>query len=167
VSGGAGGVQIGISDESALQRGWKVLNANVRTANADLVLDGILVETMVPTDVEFMIGAKRDPQWGVVLMVGLGGVWVEVMGDVQLLPPGLSSSEIRRRIMLLRSSALLREFRGKPARDVDVLIDVIQRVDALMAAYPEIAEIDINPIVLNSKNLGAVALDALIMIGEK
>ena len=76
----AGGVLIGISDKSALRKGWEVLNANVRTANADLVLDGILVEVMVPTGVEFMIGAKRDPQWGVVLMVGLGGIWVEVMG---------------------------------------------------------------------------------------
>jgi succinyl-CoA synthetase beta subunit len=102
----------------------------------------------------------------VVLTVGLGGVWVEALRDVQLLAPGCTASEIRDRIVELRASALLGRFRGQPPRDIAALTDAIERVDALMAAYPAIKEIDINPIVIHAEDRGVVALDALIVIGE-
>jgi acetate---CoA ligase (ADP-forming) len=99
-------------------------------------------------------------------MVGLGGIWVEAMRDVQLLAPGSALDEIHARIMALRSAALLGPFRGQPPRDIGALIDAIERLDALMTAYPAIKEIDINPIAIHPEGRGAVALDALIAIGE-
>jgi acyl-CoA synthetase (NDP forming) len=162
----AGGVLIDITDDAALKAGWERLQANVRATHPDLTLDGVLVEAMSPSGVELMIGGKRDAQWGVVLTVGLGGVWVEALCDVQLLAPGCTAIEIRDRIVELRASALLGRFRGQPPRDIAALTDAIERVDALMTAYPAIKEIDINPIVIHAEDRGVVALDALIVIGE-
>ncbi len=160
-----GGVLVGIADAASLHAGWERLHANVRAAHPDLTLDGVLVEAMSSSGVELIIGGKRDPEWGVVLMVGLGGIRVEAMQDVQLLAPGCTADEIRDRIMALRASALLRRFRGQPPRDIAAVIEAIERVDALMAAYPAVTEIDITPIAVHAEGRGAVALDALIVIG--
>jgi acyl-CoA synthetase (NDP forming) len=162
----AGGVVLGIGSESALQEGWDRLHASLQAAKPGLVLDGVLIETMAKPGVEFLVGAKRDPEWGAVLMVGLGGIWVEALHDVRLLPIPLSSREIRDQIMALRGSALLGALRGQPPRDVDALVDAVGRVGALMQAYPQITEIDINPIVVDIAGHGILALDALITIGN-
>ena len=82
----AGGVALNITDERALRAAWESMTASVRRAAPDVALDGILVEEMGPRGVELMIGAKRDPGWGTVLLLGLGGIWVEALGDVKLLP---------------------------------------------------------------------------------
>jgi acetate---CoA ligase (ADP-forming) len=86
--------------------------------------------------------------------------------DIRLLPIPLSSREIRDQIMALRASALLGALRGQPPRDVDALVDAVGRVGALMQAYPQITEIDINPIVVDTAGHGILALDALITIGN-
>ena len=162
----AGGVVIGIRSDAELKSAWDRLHSNVRAAKEALVLDGVLVEAMGASGIEFMVGAKRDAEWGVILMVGLGGIWVEAMRDVQLLPSGLSSDAIRHKVMALRSSTLLRPFRGQPPRDVSALVEAIRRLDALMNAHPQIKEIDVNPIVIYPEGHGALALDALIVIGD-
>jgi acetate---CoA ligase (ADP-forming) len=162
----AGGVVLGIASESALKQGWDGLHTSLQAARPKLVLDGVLVEAMAKPGVEFMLGAKRDPEWGAVLMVGLGGIWVEALHDIRLLPIPVSSREIREQIMALRAGALLGPLRGQPPRDVDALVDAAGRVAALMQAFPRIAEIDINPIVVDYAGRGILALDALIALGN-
>ena len=82
----AGGVMLNLADEAALRAAWDTLMKNVKRAAPDVTLDGALVEKMSPKGIELMVGAKRDPGWGTVLLLGLGGIWVEALGDVQLLP---------------------------------------------------------------------------------
>ena len=79
-----GGIAVGIAGEAALRAAWDKMNAAIAKARPDLTLDGILVEAMAPSSgLELIAGARRDPAWGEVLMVGLGGIWAEALGDVR------------------------------------------------------------------------------------
>ena len=90
----AGGVMLNIGDPTALRAAWDKLMTNVKRAAPDVKLDGALVEKMSPKGLELMVGAKRDPGWGTVLLLGLGGIWVEALGDVQLLPGDAGEEQI-------------------------------------------------------------------------
>ncbi len=114
----AGGVVLGVSDIAALREGWTRLYANVARAAPDVKLDGVLVETMSPRGVELIIGARNDPEWGAVLLVGLGGVTAEALKDVRILPAGLSADVIAAEISRLKGAALLKGFRGDVPRDI-------------------------------------------------
>ncbi|MNG26838.1 hypothetical protein D3C84_1118770 [compost metagenome] len=96
-------------------------------------------------------------------MVGLGGIWTEVLADVQLLPADLQTDRIVAQLRKLRASKLLTGYRGAEPVDLDAVAEVVATVGRLMLSVPEIAEIDINPLVAYSKGKGVVALDALIV----
>ena len=100
----AGGVMLNLADEAALRAAWDTMMASVKRAAPDVTLDGALVEKMSPKGIELMVGAKRDPGWGTVLLLGLGGIWVEALGDVQLLP----GDRRRRRRFAKRSASCAR-----------------------------------------------------------
>ena len=137
--------------------------SNVERAKPGLALDGVLVERMAAKGLELVVGAKRDPQWGPVVLVGLGGIWVEALGDVRLLPPDLDEKSIVAEIEKLRSAKLLRGFRGSAARDVGAVARTVFLVGRLMRTVPEISEIDINPLFVHAENEGVTAVDALIV----
>ncbi|GGO83446.1 hypothetical protein GCM10011348_27240 [Marinobacterium nitratireducens] len=158
-----GGVLLDIRDEAALRSAWDTLYANIDRAEPSLVLDGVLVEKMGERGLELVVGANRDPHWGPVLMVGLGGIWVEALGDVQLLPPTLPKAAIVERLRRLKGAKLLAGFRGAPAVDLEAVAEVVSAVGQLMLEQPQITEIDINPLVAYGEGKGVVALDALIV----
>jgi acyl-CoA synthetase (NDP forming) len=162
-----GGVQLGISSPKELADSWSTLHCNLQRARPDLDLDGVLAERMARKGLELIVGARNDPQWGPVLMVGSGGVLAEVMRDVQLLPPDLSRDQIVEEMNGLRCSALFRGFRGAPSLDVVAAAHVIATLGQLMCSLPQIAEIDINPLVVYENGQGAVALDALILVAPE
>jgi len=97
------------------------------------------------------------------VMVGLGGIWVEAIGDVRLLPPDLDETSIVAEIGKLRSAKLLGTFRGSPARDVAAVARTVSLIGQLMRTMPEISEIDINPLFVHAENEGVTAADALII----
>ena len=162
----AGGVALNLADEAALRAAWDRMMASVKTAAPDVALDGALVEKMSPRGVELMVGAKRDPGWGTVLLLGLGGIWVEALGDVQLLPSGADAGLIREALGRLRSAKLLAGVRGAPPADVDAVVRVVQAIDRLMQSVPALTEIDVNPLMVHADGQGATALDALIIAGS-
>lgn len=159
----AGGVLLGVADEGALRSAWGKLMDNLARAQPGLVLDGVLVEAMATRGVELMVGAKRDPAWGPVLLLGLGGVWVEAMGDARLLPPDATQERIVEELLRLRSAKLLTGFRGSPAADLEAVARAAASIGTLMLAVPEIIEIDVNPLVAHPRGQGVTALDALIV----
>jgi acyl-CoA synthetase (NDP forming) len=161
----AGGVIVGIRDESALREAWGRLHAEVGRARPDLTLDGILVERMAAQGLEMAVGARRDPSWGPVLMVGLGGIWIEALEDVRLLPADLDEGAIVEELARLKAARLLAGERGAPALDVAALAKVVARLGVLMRARPEIAEIDVNPLTVYPAGQGVLALDALLVVG--
>jgi acetate---CoA ligase (ADP-forming) len=162
----AGGVALNIADETGLRATWDRMMASVKRAAPDAALDGALVEKMSPRGVELMVGAKRDPGWGTVLLLGLGGIWVEALGDVQLLPSGADAGLIGEALGKLRSAKLLGGVRGAPPADVEAVIPVVQAIDRLMQTVPELTEIDVNPLMVHAQGHGATALDALIVVGS-
>jgi hypothetical protein len=115
--------------------------------------------------VELIVGAKSDPEWGPVILVGFGGVQAELLHDVRLLPPDLPHDAICAELRQLKSGALLDGFRGSPALDVDAVAGIIAGLGRLLLGTPAIREIDLNPVVVYPKGQGAVALDALILTG--
>lgn len=163
----SGGVLLGIADEAALRRGWEALHHSIQAYDSTLQLDGILVETMGARGLELVVGAVRDPQWGPVLMVGLGGIWVEALGDVQLMPPGLPLPAIVSRLRSLKAAKLLQGYRGSPAVDLEAVGRAVSAIGQLMLAHPEISEIDVNPLVAYGLGQEALALDALVVVGAK
>jgi len=159
----AGGLALNLTGEAALRTAWDVTMRNVKGAMPDIRLDGALVEKMSAKGVELMVGAKRDPGWGTVLLVGLGGIWVEALGDVQLVPGSADAAQIREALSKLRSAKLLASARGALPADVDAVVQAVMALGRLMQTVPELTEIDVNPLMVHAKGEGATALDALIV----
>jgi hypothetical protein len=126
-------------------------------------LDGVLVEAMVRPGLELVVGVRGDPDWGPVLVVGLGGVWAELLGDVRLMPGDLDAAAIVVELGRLKAAPLMTGFRGAPVLDLGAVGGIASRLGRFAAAHPEIAEIDINPLVVYPEHEGAVAVDALIV----
>ncbi len=150
----AGAVRLDLRDAAA-----------VRAACAAMTVakNGFLVQPMMRGGVELVIGTKRDAQFGPVLLVGLGGVLVEVMRDTAVSLAPVGKAEARRMLERLRGFRLLQGFRGSPAADLDAVCETMARVSELAADFSDrIEEIDVNPVLARAD--GAVALDALIVL---
>lgn len=160
----AGGVIVGLADADAVAAGWDKLHANIAAARPGLALDGVLVEGMAERGVELIVGARNDPAWGPVILVGFGGVAAELLHDVRLLPTGLSQDAIAAEIRQLRMAPLLDGFRGAPPMDVAAVGRIVSALGEVVAATPAIREIDLNPVLVYPEGQGAIALDALISI---
>ncbi|MGD9812183.1 MAG: acetate--CoA ligase family protein, partial [Sphingobium sp.] len=159
----AGGVILSLGNADAVRDAWTTLHENIQRAQPGVVLDGVLVEKMAAKGLELVVGAKRDPKWGPILLVGLGGIWIEAIGDVRLLPCDLAEEDIIEEIGKLRSAKLLDAFRGSPPVDVKALAKTVSLVGRLMMTRPEIVEIDINPVFAHAEGQGVTAVDALIV----
>lgn len=159
----AGGVMLGIGDADALRAAWQALHDNIARAAPGLTLDGVLVERMADKGLELMIGAKRDPKWGPVLLVGLGGIWVEALGDVRLMPADMAVEDIVAELGKLRSAKLLGGVRGAPPIDVRSVAETAALIGRLMTTVPEIEEIDLNPVFAHPEGQGLTAVDALVV----
>ena len=156
-----GGVMVGLADATALRAGWDRLHTNVHTHRPELQLDGVLIEAMGPRGLELVVGAKRDAEWGPVVLVGLGGIWIEALKDVRLIPADMAVSDIVVELGRLKAASLLNGIRGAEAVDVEAVAQVVALVGAQMRANPQIAEIDINPLVAYPDRV--LALDALVV----
>jgi acyl-CoA synthetase (NDP forming) len=160
----AGGVIVGLADAAAVRAGWDRLAANIAANRPDLVLDGVLVETMAARGIELIVGARNDPHWGPVLLVGFGGVAAELLHDVRLLPPDLPHEAIVAELRKLRMAPMLDGFRGAPKADLDAVATIVGRLGRIVAATPGISEVDLNPVIVYPQGEGALALDALIHV---
>jgi succinyl-CoA synthetase beta subunit len=160
----AGGVILNVADETALIEAWKTIAANIAKTRDDIILDGMLVETMAAPGLEMVVGARRAGAWGAIVTVGLGGIWIEALHDIRLVPADLDRDGIVAELRKLKGAALLSGHRGAPAVDLDAITDCALRLGALLRGDPRIAEIEINPLVVYPK--GALALDVLMHVEE-
>jgi acyl-CoA synthetase (NDP forming) len=159
-----GGVALNLTDEAAVLAAWDAMMRNVKHAAPNTELDGALIEKMSPRGIELMVGAKRDPGWGTVLLLGLGGIWIEALGDLQVLPATADKVQIIEALGKLRAAKLLVGMRGAPPADLTAAAEVVLAISGLMQSIPEISEIDINPLMVHGEGEGATALDALIVV---
>ena len=160
-----GGVILGTSQDDALRVAWTQIHDNVRRHAPGTALDGVLIERMGERGLEMIVGARHDPQWGPVILVGFGGIAAEVTRDVRLLSHDLTKEAVVREIGKLKGAALLHGHRGAPQLDVDALAEVVVRLGTLLQSAPDICEIDLNPVVVYPRGQGVLALDALMLVG--
>jgi len=158
-----GGVALRLADAEAVREAWDKMQRDIARSLPNLALDGILVEEMGQSGTEVIVGARVDPEWGPVLLVGLGGVLAEALGDSRLLVPDVSRDAVVEELWKLKSSTLFRGFRGAPELDIEALAEIVIKLGELVVANPAIREVDINPVIVYPMNSGAVALDALII----
>jgi acyl-CoA synthetase (NDP forming) len=163
----AGGVLLGVADAGAVRAAWATLQANVERAQPGLRLDGVLVEAMSPRGLELVAGARRDPKWGAIIIVGLGGIFVEALQDVRLVAADATKEQVLAELNELKGAKLLHGFRGRPAVDVDAVADVAVALGRLIRSQPEIVEIDVNPLMAYARGEGATALDALVVTAQE
>ena len=155
-------VEVDVAGAREVRTAYGRLLERAEAAAPTADLDGVLVSELVTGGTETVLGVTDDPLFGPTVMFGLGGVFVEVLGDVTFRVPPFDRAEARRMVSDLRGSPLLTGARGRPAADVGALVDVIMRVQRLAVDLAgEIAELDINPLVVRPK--GAVAVDALVV----
>jgi len=126
---------------------------------------GCLVQKMVPPGREVLIGMSRDPQFGPLVAFGLGGIYVEALKDVVFRVAPFGPEEAAEMIREIRSYPLLEGVRGEPPADHAALVDALCRVSQLVTDFPEIVELDINPLVVYEEGRGAVALDMRVVLG--
>lgn len=153
----AGAVKLDLRDEAALRAACAAMTAATK---------GFLVQAMVKGGVELVVGIKRDPQCGPVLLVGLGGVLVEILHDTALALAPVGKMEARRMLESLKGYKLLQGYRGAPAADLDAVCDAIARISEFAADHADrVEEIDVNPLLARPHD--AIALDALIVLRDR
>ena len=158
-----GGVALGVATGAELRQAFAGILTSVASHAPGVAIAGIGVYEMVEGGVELIAGMRRDPVFGPVLLLGMGGVFTEILDDKVLRVIPLAGSEADSMARQLKGFALLDGARGRPAADTGALADIMQRLAALALACPDIAEIDINPLMVLPRGHGALAADALVV----
>ena len=159
----AGAVMLGLSGD-AVRDGYRTVLARAKAAYPNAKIDGVLVQAMAKRGREMILGVTRDPDFGPMLMVGLGGIHVEVLKDVAFAPVPLGAEEALDLIGQLKGAALLDAVRGEPAADRDALARLMVALSRFAADHADtIAEIDLNPVIVHPVGEGLTSVDALIV----
>ena len=160
----AGAVTLSLTSRDEVRLAFDRVLDNARRHAPQARILGVLVQPMAPPGREVILGVKRDATFGSMLMVGLGGVQVEVFKDVALAPLPLNEGDAREMLARLEGAPLLGAFRGQPATDVDALVDVMVRLAQFASDHADtIAEIDLNPVLVHAQGKGVSVVDALIV----
>lgn len=160
-----GGVKVNIKDEEELIKAFQELTIGVRQALPGVSILGVLVQEMIAGGKEIIIGFTRDPQFGPLVMFGLGGIYVEVIKDVSFRLAPLCPEEAQEMIREIKGYPLLKGVRGEPEADLEALVNSLVSLAQLAADFPELSEGEINPLLVRPKGQGAVAVDARLALG--
>jgi acetyltransferase len=160
----AGAIRLGVEGADAVGRAYAEVVAAAKRYKPGARIEGVLVQEMVPSGVELMLGITADPAFGPVLVAGLGGIHVEVLRDVACRLPPVTREEARTMLKELKAYPLLEGVRGSPPRDIDAVCGAIARLSQLaLDLGAEVQELDINPLVALERGAGARVVDALIV----
>jgi acyl-CoA synthetase (NDP forming) len=159
-----GGVQLNLRNNPALAAAFDDMMGRIHQAYPEAKIDGVLVQPMVTGGREMILGGRQDPQFGPVLMVGLGGIFVEIFDEVALRVAPITRSEAEEMVSELRGAQILRGARGHKPSDTGALMEALLRLSQLLVDFPEIKEVDINPLRLFHHQEGCRALDARMII---
>jgi acetate---CoA ligase (ADP-forming) len=162
-----GGVRVGLANAAAVEDAFELMMLRVKRKKPEAQLQGVLVEKMIMGGKEVILGMKKDPQFGPVLMFGLGGIFVEVLKDVVFGLAPLTEEECRKMIEGTRSYKILRGVRGGRPVDINAVVVALQRLSQLVMDFPEIEEVDINPLMAGAEGDGAFVVDARIILSKE
>ena len=159
-----GGVELSLDDADAVRAAYERMMVSVKAAAPDATVDGAAVQEMAKPGTEVIIGTTTDPQFGPVMMFGLGGILVEVLKDVAFRIVPLEDRDARQIIREIKAFAVLEGVRGQPGADLDALESMVLQVSEFVAGHPEVAELDLNPVIAYPD--GAIAVDARVVLAE-
>jgi acetyltransferase len=162
-----GGVKIGLASAQAVEDAFELMMLRIRRRKPEAELRGVLLEKMIMGGRETILGMKKDPQFGPMLMFGLGGIFVEVLKDVTFGLAPLTEEDCRKMLERTRSYKLLTGVRGEKGVDIDAIVQNMQRLSQLVLDFPEISEIDINPLKAGYEGDGAFVIDARIILSKE
>lgn len=162
-----GGVALNIENEEMVRATFRNMVKTAAEKRPEAKIEGITVQKMVDTrdGIELIVGTKKDPVFGTVMLVGMGGTTAELFKDQRLEFPPLNEHLARQMLRSLKIYPLLKGWRGDAPKNIDKLIEVLIRMSYLAADYPEIEELDINPLIVTPKDV--IALDARIAVDEE
>lgn len=161
-----GAVKLNVADATQVRDNFELITYRATRYMPDADIWGITVQAMAPKGKEVIIGVTMDPQFGPVIMFGLGGIYVEVLKDVVFRVAPLTHLDATEMVQSIRSFPLLKGVRGEKPVDLEAAVDAILRVSQLVTDFPEIVELDVNPLILYEK--GALAVDMrIILAGDK
>lgn len=158
------GVELNLASAAEVKDAWKRIHSNAKAAMPDASITGLYVIKMVFGAEEIILGIKRDPSFGPVLLFGLGGIFVEVFKDVSFGVAPLSRDEAMHMLEQTKAYKILKGTRGRNPRDIDSIVDALLRLGQLAADFPEIEELDINPLFVLDKGKGCVLGDARMIL---
>ncbi|MDP2675572.1 MAG: acetate--CoA ligase family protein [Dehalococcoidia bacterium] len=158
-----GGVRLGLDSPEAVTAAFAEIVETVKKRQPDARIEGVAVQKMARPGIEVIIGMSKDPQFGPVLMFGLGGILVEVLKDVAFRIVPLEPRDARQMVREIKGFPVLQGFRGQEPADLEALEKLLLKVSAFVEAHPEIEELDLNPVFAYRD--GAIAVDARIVVG--
>lgn len=158
----AGAIALDVAGDDAVAKAFDKVTGNARAHGH--APDGALVQAMLPKGREVILGMSADPKFGALMMAGLGGVYVEVLKDVSFRLAPLATEDAREMLRSLRAWPLLQGVRGEAPADVPAIEDALLRLSALVTQLPELAEIDVNPFIVQAEKGGGVAADARVRL---
>ena len=161
-----GGVKLNLNSAQEVADAFELMMLRIGRRAPDAFLEGVYLERMVPKGREVILGMTRDPQFGPMLMFGLGGIFVEVMKDVTFHLAPITQDEAMNMLMGTRSYKLLEGVRGDAGVNLAAIGEALQRISQLVTDFPQIAELDINPFIVGKLGEDSVAADARIQLGE-
>lgn len=161
-----GGVQLNIRNEDALRHAYRDMVANIKKRVPNATIEGVIVQSMIQGGRELIIGAKKDPNFGPTVMVGLGGIFVEIFRDTALRVVPFDSKEIDTMFAELRGYPILTGARGEKSYDLAKAKEVVGSLAFLITDFPQISEIDLNPFRVLPEGEGGFCLDARMVISK-
>ncbi len=162
----AGGVELNLNTPAAITTAYHNLLQKIKTTHPTARIEGVLVEAMAPAGTEVIVGMRRDPQFGPLLMFGLGGIYVELLKDVSFRVAPLSREEAVAMVRETKAGQLLAGLRGQPPADIDAVADCILHLSQLALDFPQLQEIEVNPLLVLPKGQGVVALDGRAILSK-
>ncbi|RJR47612.1 MAG: GNAT family N-acetyltransferase [Desulfobacteraceae bacterium] len=159
----AGGVKTGLSNQKEVRSAFHEIMRSAKNYNPSAVLEGVSIQRMIlKPDVELLLGAKRDPSFGPVILFGMGGIFAEILGDRSLGLPPMNQALARRLMEESRAFRILKGYRNRPPADLGLLEQMIVGLSHLLSDFPEIMELDMNPVIV--KEGKPCAVDARVIV---
>lgn len=158
----AGGVKVGLKNDNEVRAAFKEISNNAKKYKSNAQIKGVLVQEMITSAKEIILGSKTDPLFGPLIMVGLGGIYVEILKDVVFRLAPIDEHEAEKMVESIRAIKLLKGIRGEPPSDLAAVVDCLQRLSQLIIDFPEIEEFDINPLLVLERGKGVRVADVRI-----
>ena len=162
-----GGVHLNLANEEAVRDAFEAIRSRLAEGNTLEAMEGVLVQPMLPGGTEVMVGVTHDPLFGPLIAFGLGGIHVEILGDVRFRITPLTDRDAAQMVREIKGYRLLEGYRGHPAADVEALEEVLLRLSRLVEEIPEIRELDLNPIFALPPGQGCRIVDARIRVEHR